>query len=142
MASDAKVTVKVTKPTKESRLGIGITNQEFLKVTSIAEDGLLVNTDLKLGMKVETINGQAVTTAKEAIGLLKDAENQVTIEAANVKCAPQASVKKSATVAPDTSKEPADQECDGKKCAAGTALACVVAWNIFACIWNIVELVG
>ena len=142
MASDAKVTVNITKPSKESRLGIGITNQEFLKVTSIAEDGLFANTDLKLGMKVETINGQAVTTSKEAITLLKEAEDQVILEAANVKCVPQVSAKKSATVAPDTPKVAADQEGDGKKAAAGTALVCIAAWNIFACIWNILQLVG
>lgn len=53
-------------------------------MTSISEDGLLARSDLKVGMKLNTINDQVLVSSKEAVRLIKEAEHKVVIVASNV----------------------------------------------------------
>ena len=79
------IVVPVTKPSKDTRLGIGLTDQGGqILVTSISEDGLLARSDLKVGMKLNTINDQVLVSSKEAVRLIKEAEHKVVIVASNV----------------------------------------------------------
>lgn len=95
------IVVLVTKPSKDAKLGIGLTNNKgSVIVTTLFDDGLFANTDLKVGMRVKTINSNRVTTSQQAVCLLKEAEKQVAIVASYITAIPKA-VKKAASVAPD-----------------------------------------
>ena len=93
------IIISVTKPSKDTRLGIGLTDQRGqIRVTSIAEDGLFANTDLKVCWTKErtnplyaksvcvlnTINDQVPASSKEAVSLLKEAEHEVVVVASMV----------------------------------------------------------
>ena len=79
-----RVIAQVIKPSKDAKLGIGLTNftDGTVRISSIAKDGLFAETDLQVGMVVEAINGNTkFSTSKEAISLLKEAEGLVVIRA-------------------------------------------------------------
>ena len=72
-ANVCSVNVAITTPLKGKKLGIGLTDQGGrVKVISIASDGFFADTDLKVGMNVETINSKRVDTSKQAITMLND----------------------------------------------------------------------
>lgn len=77
------IVVLATKPSKDAKLGIGLTTagNVAVKITTIAPDGLFAGTDLKAGMILETVNQTKCATTKEAVSLLKEAENRVLIVA-------------------------------------------------------------
>ena len=79
-----RVIAQVIKPSKDAKLGIGLTNftDGTVRISSIAKDSLFAETDLQVGMVVEAINGNSkFATSKEAISLLKEAEGLVLIQA-------------------------------------------------------------
>ena len=79
------ITATVIKPSKDSKLGLGISNnEEGALVTRIAPDSLFAGTDLALGMRIETINGSRFSTYKQHIDYLKTAVGQVVIEASYI----------------------------------------------------------
>ena len=83
-----QVVVVVSKPSKDAKLGIGLTDDGgSVKITTLNNDGLFANTLLKVGMRVNTINSKRVTTSNEAVGLLKEAEKQVVIVASCINSA-------------------------------------------------------
>ena len=74
----------VIKPSKDAKLGIGLTTftDGTVRISSIAKDSLFAETDLQVGMVVEAINGNTkFATSKEAISLLKEAEGLLLIQA-------------------------------------------------------------
>ena len=77
------VTVLAIKPTRDTKTGIGLTTftDGTVRITSIPDNSMFANTDLKCGMTVETINGVNIATSKEAVTLMKEAEDQVVIVA-------------------------------------------------------------
>mmetsp|Transcript_42068 Transcript_42068/g.75860 ORF Transcript_42068/g.75860 Transcript_42068/m.75860 type:complete len:299 (-) Transcript_42068:1879-2775(-) len=84
--SSAKVTVLVTKPSKESALGLNIqqVGNGAIKIISIASQSLFIGTTLKVGMVLETINGLECTTVEGAVALFKAVEGPMRIVAATV----------------------------------------------------------
>ena len=70
----------VIKPSKDAKLGIGLTTftDGTVRISSIAKDSLFA--EGQVGMVVEAINGNSkFATSKEAISLLKEAEWLVVI---------------------------------------------------------------
>ena len=81
------VTVVVTKPSIDAKLGIGVfqkTGELEIKVTSIAPDSLFAGTELMVGMKIETVNGGRFARFKQCVDFLKTAVGQLTIVASLV----------------------------------------------------------
>ena len=77
-----KVTATVFKPTKGSKLGIGLVGTGgVVTIISLAKDGLFASTKLQVGMTVDTINNIKCTDAGNCITVLKEAERQVTVVA-------------------------------------------------------------
>ena len=113
------VTVLAIKPTRDTKTGIGLTTftDGTVRITSIPENSMFASTDLKCGMTVETINGVNIATSKEAVTLMKEAEDQVVIVAS---FAPQAPSQKRASVAP-TNTVPNDIESQSQKSRAATS---------------------
>jgi len=79
------VAALVKKPFKDDKLGIVLTGQGTIKITSIAEDDIFAKTNLKAGMNLETINSARFATANEAMSLLKSVEDRVAVVASNTK---------------------------------------------------------
>ena len=81
-------TAVVTKPSNDTKLGIGIQNGKgSIEITSIAPGSLLAGTELKVGMKIESINGRsflACADCKTCADFLGSAVGQVTIVASSV----------------------------------------------------------
>ena len=71
------------KATKSSKVGVGFAqdNTGAIVVSNIAPTSIFVGTGLKKFMKVESVNGTRVAgmTKEEAIGLLREAEGNITI---------------------------------------------------------------
>mmetsp|Transcript_35179 Transcript_35179/g.75067 ORF Transcript_35179/g.75067 Transcript_35179/m.75067 type:complete len:182 (+) Transcript_35179:254-799(+) len=84
----AATTVMITKPSKDAKVGIGLTGEGTIKITTIAPDGLLSGATLEVGMELDTINENKFDTATEATAMLKEAEGQITIVARHVKDTP------------------------------------------------------
>ncbi len=83
--------VTVFKPSKDSKLGIGLVGAAgCVTVLSIAKDGLFSTTSLKVGMIVETINNVKCTDAGHGVSVLREAERQVTIVALHAEKAKKA----------------------------------------------------
>ncbi|KAL9187266.1 hypothetical protein ACHAXT_001369 [Thalassiosira profunda] len=79
-----RVTVSVTKPSKDTKLGLGIGIKKgatCICVESIPEKSLFSNTDLEVGMAIETVNGESYDTFQECLALLKGAEGGLTLVA-------------------------------------------------------------
>ena len=78
----------VFKETKDTRCGIGMSNTKngMLVISRIEEDGLFANTNLKVGMKVNYINGECMQgrTCQEAAQLIREKEGQVTINSEDI----------------------------------------------------------
>ena len=81
-------TAVVTKPSNDTKLGIGIQNGKgSIEITSIAPGSLLAGTELKVGMKIESINGRsflACADCKTCADFLGSAVGEVTIMASSV----------------------------------------------------------
>lgn len=83
----ATVVATVTKAFKEQRLGIGLVNGEYgPKISSIVADGLFHLSNLRVGMRLLSINSVQVNNIshEEAVQILKAAEGQVIIVADEV----------------------------------------------------------
>lgn len=93
-------TVTVVKDSKHQMCGISLRGGEKesdpITVSVIKEDGLFGNTDLRVGMEVESINNTKLEdkTKPEAVEMLKTAEGQVTVVAKAVVGGAVAIVKK------------------------------------------------
>ena len=77
----------VTKAFKDQRLGIGLVNGEYgPKISSIVADGLFHLSNLRVGMRLLSINNIQVNdiSHEEAVQILKAAEGQVIIVADEV----------------------------------------------------------
>jgi predicted metalloprotease with PDZ domain len=86
----AVITGTVTKDTKEDKVGIAFTqatNEAPLIIKLIREESLFSHTELQPGLLVISVCGIDVVgqTAKDAADLLRNAEGEVTVVAANVK---------------------------------------------------------
>ena len=66
-----------------------ITNDKGVIIASIEDDGVFVNSALKVGMQVKTVNNVEVSTSAEAVALLKKSTGQITIVAEEVKTVPE-----------------------------------------------------
>lgn len=73
--------VVVKKPPRDYKIGLGLTGVGDVKITSIAEDGMFAGTALKCGMHIHAINSCRFATAREAVGMMKAAEDEITIVA-------------------------------------------------------------
>jgi hypothetical protein len=81
-STNNKVTATVFKPTKGSKLGIGLVGTGgVVTIISLAKDSLFASTPLQVGMTVDTINNIKCTDAGNCITVLKEAERQVTVVA-------------------------------------------------------------
>ena len=81
------ITVVATKETAESKIGIGLKDMSgMVIVSSISEDSIFKDSELKVGHKVLSINKMSVDgmTKFDAIKLFKTAESTVTIMAEDV----------------------------------------------------------
>ena len=81
-----KVTVTVTRPSKETSFGLSIdavdaAGTKILRIKSITPNSLCDNTALKAGMLLESINGAGYTTWQQGFDSLKTSEGKVTIVA-------------------------------------------------------------
>ena len=88
---NAAVLVVVTKSSTETKLGLGILQKEGgITVTSIAPDSLLAGTKLKVGMKIDSINGKNFSTPAQCVDFLKTVVGQVSIVASIALAPPEA----------------------------------------------------
>lgn len=74
------VSIEITKPTKDTRLGIGVSQQQGTskaKVTLIHPDSVFFGTHLRVGMILETINGRKYGSFDECLALMKTASGRV-----------------------------------------------------------------
>ena len=79
--------------TQDQKLGIVMqTTDGVVIISNIAEDGRFVNTQLKVGMQVKTVNNNKVSNSSEAVSMLKEATGQVTIVADDEPSTPATSV--------------------------------------------------
>jgi len=78
------VNLVVTKPSKDTKLGLGIGQERgstSVFITTISQTSLFKGTALKVGMIIETINGIRYSSFSHGSSLLKAAEGQLTIVA-------------------------------------------------------------
>lgn len=76
------VSVTVTKPSQDARVGVGIKEKFGVPViNSIREDGLVANTDLKIGMQIYSINGAHCSGKESALAMLRVTEGTIKIDA-------------------------------------------------------------
>ena len=72
-----------TKPSIDSKLGIGITQKageiNNIHVTSIAPGSMFAGTPLKVGMRIQTVNGRSFDTCSEFVDYLKAYKGEVVI---------------------------------------------------------------
>lgn len=86
------LTVSATKPSRESRVGIGLKNTAVTEgtggvyVSAIRENSIFQNTELRKGMIIESINGINCTflTSSDAANILRRAESEVSIVARSI----------------------------------------------------------
>eukprot|EP00980_Cylindrotheca_fusiformis_P000542 scaffold133_cov115-Cylindrotheca_fusiformis.AAC.2 len=76
----------VFKQSKDQKSGIGFRQNspdDPITISSLAEDGLFANTDLRIGMQVVSVNGTDVDgfTRSKAIQFVRDAEGELTVVA-------------------------------------------------------------
>ena len=78
------VGVTVVKKSANARLGIGLKSvSKDIVISSIADDGLFISTDLRVGHKLISINRTNVKglTTSEAVSMIKNAEGELTLMA-------------------------------------------------------------
>eukprot|EP00980_Cylindrotheca_fusiformis_P001476 scaffold345_cov134-Cylindrotheca_fusiformis.AAC.87 len=85
----ASVVATVFKESKDQKCGIHFRQKspdDPITISSLAEDGLFANTDLRIGMQVVSINGTDVDgfTRRKAMKLLKHTEGELTVVAQSV----------------------------------------------------------
>jgi len=80
------ISITATKPHKDARLGLGIAQvkgaSHHIKVTSIAPGSLFKDTDLDVGMIIQSVNNKPFNSFTEGSALLKIAEGKFSIEVA------------------------------------------------------------
>ena len=80
---NSEVIVLGTKPSIDSKLGIGITQRageiNNIHVTSIAPGSTFAGTPLKVGMRIQTVNGRSFDTCSEFVNYLKAYKGEVVI---------------------------------------------------------------
>ena len=82
--AQSRVTVDVDKPLKDSKLGIDLKHEHksgVVTVGKISRDGLFADTELKEGMKIETINGRHFESFQQLVNFLKATTGHITIYA-------------------------------------------------------------
>ena len=104
LSNQKEVTVVAAKPSRDSVLGLGLTKKEGeldILVSYIAPDGAFDGTELKVGMKVEAVNGLQFKTCGHIGEYLKTVMGQVVIEASM-----QSKSKSSESPAPKRMRKP------------------------------------
>ena len=104
LSNQKEVTVVAAKPSRDSVLGLGLTKKEGeldILVSYIAPDGAFAGTELKVGMRVEAVNGLQFKTCSHIGEYLKTAKGQVVIEASM-----QSKSKSSESPAPKRMRKP------------------------------------
>lgn len=80
------ISITAVKPHKDARLGLGIAQvkgaSHHIKVTSIAPSSLFKDTDLDVGMIIQSVNNKPFNSFTEGSALLKIAEGKFSIEVA------------------------------------------------------------
>ncbi|KAL9184884.1 hypothetical protein ACHAXT_002661 [Thalassiosira profunda] len=72
--------ITVTKAAKETLLGLTVAN-DFARVNVISPKSLFAETELEVGMFVESVGGQRCLSGKQCVEMLKSAVGRVTITA-------------------------------------------------------------
>lgn len=68
------IVVVAIKTSAETAIGIGLTGNGIVKISTISSDGLFAGTDLKVGMVLESVDNTKCVTAAGAICVLRAAE--------------------------------------------------------------------
>jgi len=74
------ISIVITKPTRDTKLGIVVRQQTSTSktiITQINSDSILFDTNLRVGMLLETINGRKCSSFKECIAMMKSAVGQM-----------------------------------------------------------------
>ena len=76
------ITITLTKPTKESALGISMkTSKGVTRIVSISDEGLLAGSGLKPMYELKEVNGEELKNARHARSLIQAATDEVKIVA-------------------------------------------------------------
>lgn len=81
-----RVSVAVTRPSKDTRLGLGISQENLsspIYITYITPNSLFDGTELEVGMELETVNGTKYDSFAEVVVSLQLAEGYITIVASS-----------------------------------------------------------
>jgi len=74
------ITVTLTKPSKDSPLGISMkTSKSITRIVSISDEGLLAGSGLKPGFQLKQVNGETLKNARNARHLIQTAPDEVKI---------------------------------------------------------------
>eukprot|EP00529_Nitzschia_sp_RCC80_P027649 CAMPEP_0113482860 /NCGR_PEP_ID=MMETSP0014_2-20120614/23137_1 /TAXON_ID=2857 /ORGANISM="Nitzschia sp." /LENGTH=258 /DNA_ID=CAMNT_0000376391 /DNA_START=147 /DNA_END=923 /DNA_ORIENTATION=+ /assembly_acc=CAM_ASM_000159 len=74
------ITVTLTKPSKDSPLGISMkTSKSITRIVSISDEGLLAGSGLKPGFQLKQVNGETLKNARHARHLIQNAPDEVKI---------------------------------------------------------------
>jgi len=86
MEAPGSIVVLVIKPSSDARVGInlGQPHEGEVIITALPPDSLFSGTLLKVGMRVDAINGTKCNTPKEYADLMKAAEKEVQIAASEI----------------------------------------------------------
>lgn len=79
-----RVSVVATRPSKDTRLGLGISQENLsspIYITYIAPNSLFDGTELEVGMELETVNGTEYDSFAEVVVSLQLVEGYITIVA-------------------------------------------------------------
>lgn len=81
----SSVVVVITKPSKDAKLGLdlGFGEGGMIDITAIDPKGPIADTDLRVGMKIDAVNGKKYITYNEGMSLLKEAKGDVRIVASD-----------------------------------------------------------
>ena len=74
------ITVTLSKPSKDSTLGISMkTSKRITRIVSISDEGLLAGSGLKPGFQLKQVNGETLTNARHARHCIQTAPDEVKI---------------------------------------------------------------
>jgi hypothetical protein len=127
----APIVAIVEKESQVQKLGIGMKMTDgVVVISSINDDGMFFNSQLKVGMEVKSVNNTKVSNNSEAISMLKEATGQVTIiaddEPSTPSPAPAATAPSVANASPPKGVEPGGQWGTNKYIGSNTkAMACL-----------------
>ena len=114
------ISITAIKPHKDARLGLGIAQvkgaSHHIKVTSIAPGSLFKDTDLGVGMIIQSVNNKPFNSFTEGSALLKIAEGKFSIEVA------RPTKENSGNIPLDNVSQSAKKKSDGKRKSSNSQL--------------------